>query len=396
MEKQKILFLINSYGSKSETFIADQISYYREKSEVFIWSKSGDFPQKQNGISFRFPNFSKRILFSFINIKFIRLQDGYHFMKRIGNLKYYSNFELLYYLIFIRKYKVDSCFDIVYAHFGMNGKLAEELQYFNILKTQKLYTHFHGLDLLSSIYSKHYYHQLFRNASGIICGTKYALTQLNLLGNKNRNTEIIPCGANDEIFSNKPDNIQKSSSKIQIISVGRFIKFKGMIRFIDLAKTLVRNGLNEFHIELIGNGPEFENVEQLIFENKLEEYINLTGALPHQEVSDKIASSDVFVYLGITDDNGREETQGVVILEAQYCKLPVITTKVGGVYEYILENETGFVFDKEDIQGIALKIIALSNDKEKMNKIGENAHQFVKANLTQSILLEKNFNHISN
>jgi|GEM_PF-1597234 len=392
MKKNKTLFLINSFGLRSETFISDQIAYYMDKAEVNIWCKYG---KSENSItSFRFPDFKNRFLFVLRNIKFLKFSDLFKFFGRINNLSYYLNLELFYYIFFIRKFRLEADYDTIYAHFGMNGKLAEELMYFKVLRAKKLFTHFHGLDLLPTKYSPKYYHGLFTNASGIICGSKYAFQQLVTLKNKNQNTVIIPCGVNNQIFQEEFMTRKTPSSRLNMISVGRFIEWKGMIRFVELSTLLLSKGFTDFHIQLIGNGSEFERIKKLIEEKELQKYIELLGALPHEQVAEKISDADVFVYLGITDRDGRAETQGVVILEAQYSGLPVISTKVGGVHEYIEEGRTGFVFGEHDIAGIADKLIELSKDKELIRSLGKQAHVFINENLTQEILLEKNYNHV--
>lgn len=394
MKTNKVLFIINSYGARSETFITDQINYFTERAEVSIWCKSG----KSEGsliTSFHFPDFKKRFLFVCKNIRFLRLADISKLFGRLSNVNYYLNLELFYYLFYIRKFKLKTDFDIVYAHFGMNGKLAEELIYFKALRTKKLFAHFHGLDLLPTKYSPHYYRGLFKNTSGIICGSKYAFQKLLDLENSNSNTVIIPCGVNDQIFKTEFNLNRTTSNVIQIISVGRFIELKGMIRFVELATSLLSKDFKDFHVQLIGSGPELQKVKSLIEEKGLENYIQLMGVLPHSEVAQNINDADLFVYLGIVDREGRAETQGVVILEAQYAGVPVISTKVGGVHEYIEQGKTGFVFGEDDIEGIANKLIELSNDRRLLRDLGNQAHVFIKENLTQSILLEKNYKQVN-
>lgn len=390
----KILFIINSYGSRSETFITDQISFYRDRMHTEVWSKSGD-TIIDGQTSFKFPSLVKRWAFVLSNLKLIKLSDIFKILNRIQNLKYYFNAELLYYLIFIRKFKIDNKFDIVYAHFGMNGKLSEELIFFKELDVKRMFVNFHGLDLLSSSYSKKHYRHLFEKASGIICGSQYAYNQLAHLGNINKNTRVIPCGVNDSLFKSNFLLPKRHSEKIGIISVGRFVEFKGMKNFITLAMELLKMQFKDFHIQLIGTGPEFENIKATIQNQGLNNYIQLTGSLPHKDVSKKIYDSDVFVYLGIVDVNGRAETQGVVILEAQYSSLPIITTKVGGVHEYISEGKTGFVFEENDIAGIAKKIVYLQNNRKLLTDLGHSAHLFVKNSYTQKKLLEANFQFVS-
>src|SRR5690606_20820448 len=109
-----------------------------------------------------------------------------------------------------------------------------------------------------------------------------------------------------------------------------------------------------FH--LVGDCPLKESVEKLVLENGLSEKVKFYGfvknALP------LIANADVLVLPSII-----EGLPGV-LLEAMYCKTPVIAYNVGGISE-ILNSQTGIIVEKDneaEFSAAILKVLRNSND----------------------------------
>lgn len=58
----------------------------------------------------------------------------------------------------------------------------------------------------------------------------------------------------------------------------------------------------------------------------------------------------------------REETFGLVLVEAMHAGVPVIGTNSGGVPEIIEHGKTGLMFNYEDVKGLCDCILAMKND----------------------------------
>ncbi|MEG8988650.1 glycosyltransferase [Ignavibacteria bacterium 4148-Me] len=95
------------------------------------------------------------------------------------------------------------------------------------------------------------------------------------------------------------------------------------------------------------------------------------------------------------------KTEGlpIVIWEAMFNKIPVISTDAGGVKEIIEENNCGFIFSCKNYQEAVSKIILLMNDKTLCKKLGENGYQAIvkKYNLNNfKIFFEKYYYNLVN
>ncbi len=84
-----------------------------------------------------------------------------------------------------------------------------------------------------------------------------------------------------------------------------------------------------------------------------------------------LQAMDVYVMPSLT------ETSSLSTMEAMSCALPVISTKVGSIKEYIKNNQNGIFFKKKDSYGLSKKIDMLLKDKSKALSLGENARKTI-------------------
>lgn len=101
------------------------------------------------------------------------------------------------------------------------------------------------------------------------------------------------------------------------------------------------------------------------------------------EVKKYYAASDVFVFPTLY------EPFGLVILEAMAYELPVLTTDIPGPNE-LIKNEVNGFFIKRESHDIAKKIEILSQDKELLKKMGEEARKTAEK-YSWDIIAEKTF-----
>ena len=79
-------------------------------------------------------------------------------------------------------------------------------------------------------------------------------------------------------------------------------------------------------------------------------------------------------------DNGDTEGFGLVFLEANAFKKPVIGGNYGGAVDAIINNKTGLLVDSKSTDEIADAVIKLIDNGNLRNELGENGHQWVTEN----------------
>jgi L-malate glycosyltransferase len=194
---------------------------------------------------------------------------------------------------------------------------------------------------IQNIFSRRFNAMLLKKVDLIISVSEASKKDLNgLFPFTEPKSLVIPVGVEQqkidsvEIFSNK---------KFNIIHAGSFTREKNHFGLINIFKNLAREN-SDLLLHLIGDGDLREEIEYKIKEENLQDSIILHGGV--KEPLAYIKAADVLVLPSLI-----EGLPGV-ILEAMYCKTPVITYNVGGVSEIVMDN-TGVLIDKDDENSFA-------------------------------------------
>jgi phosphatidylinositol alpha-1,6-mannosyltransferase len=138
-----------------------------------------------------------------------------------------------------------------------------------------------------------------------------------------------------------------------IISVGRLVHRKGQDRLIESIARL-RAEFPEVHLILVGEGPHRERLESIARRNEVRDAITFVGRLQLEQLPLYLSIAEVFAMPSRDRLAGLEvEGLGIVYLEASGCGLPVIVGRSGGAPDAVIDGETGFIVDGEDVVSIA-------------------------------------------
>ncbi len=149
-----------------------------------------------------------------------------------------------------------------------------------------------------------------------------------------------------------------------ILSVGRCIEKKGFACLIDACALLRDRGLS-FRCVIVGSGPLEEALRQRIVGHSLENWVELAGAKPQEEVRRLLSHSSVFALACATEADGGMDNLPTVIVEAMACGVPVVSTRLAGVPEMVDEGVTGLLVDEGDSLALAEAIETLLKDRTK-------------------------------
>ncbi len=156
----------------------------------------------------------------------------------------------------------------------------------------------------------------------------------------------------------------------RIVSVGRLIEFKGFHHLIAACAKL-RDRAVPFACDIIGEGPWRGQFQEAIDAAKLGGCMRLLGALPQEEVFRHIRTADIFALPCTVDRNGASDVFPTVILESMASARPVVSTRIAGVPEQIVDGETGFICTPGDEAGLADALEKLLRSPELRRQFGE-------------------------
>jgi colanic acid/amylovoran biosynthesis glycosyltransferase len=286
-------------------------------------------------------------------------------------------------------------FDIFHCHFGPNGLIAAWLKELGLLNGT-IITTFHGYDAnFNELYDKKYYYSsssqnwsrlVFKHSYIITANTPYLMKQVIELGADPNRIELLPMGVDTSFFI--PNENQHKQENIQLLSVGRLVKWKCHELGIQVVKNLIKEGFSLKYF-IIGDGIERQNLERLIEILHLKKNVKMLGARNQSEVKKWMQESDVFLMTSAYDDSGRRETQGVVTAEAQACGLPVVAFRSGGIPYTLEERKTGFLAEEKNVSEFTQHLRKLCTNETLRKKMGQNARKFVEDNFCQIKLAQK-------
>ena len=149
----------------------------------------------------------------------------------------------------------------------------------------------------------------------------------------------------------------------QIVSVGRLVTFKGFEDLIDACAELQRRGA-DFICEIIGDGPLREMLQAKIERLDLSSRVHLLGSLSQNAVLEKLQAADLFALASTTDAQGATDIFPTVILEAMASARPVVSTRLAGIPELVLDGDTGILVSPGDASALTEALQRLVYDRE--------------------------------
>lgn len=155
-----------------------------------------------------------------------------------------------------------------------------------------------------------------------------------------------------------------------MVSVGRLVPWKGFSLLIELIPELIKTN-PDIKLLIIGEGPGFYELQQLVSNLKLENSVKLLGKLAHDTVLKYLKAADLFVL------NTGYEGFSHQLLEVMASGTPLITTAVGGNTELIENNVSGILVQYNDKEGIKNAIKKVLSDLSFAKKISSNAEKKV-------------------
>src|SRR5215472_10494026 len=149
----------------------------------------------------------------------------------------------------------------------------------------------------------------------------------------------------------------------RIVSVGRLVPFKGFEDLIEACAELARRQI-DFVCDIIGDGPLRETLQTKIQQLDLSSRVNLLGSLSQGAVLEKLHTADVFALASTTDAQGATDVFPTVILEAMASAQPVVSTRLAGIPELVVDGETGMLISDGDSTALAHALEQLLRDPD--------------------------------
>lgn len=187
---------------------------------------------------------------------------------------------------------------------------------------------------------------------------------------------VLNIGVPTDRFAHiKPDYY--SQRPTHFLAVGRLVEKKSPVNLLNAFLVCAREN-NDVVLNIVGNGALMPEVREFL-ENEplIQDKVRLHGFLSQDELLPLYQQSHVFVQHSITASDGNKEGWPVGIAEACSCSLPVVSTKHAGIPEQVIDGETGFLVPENDYEGMGKRMLALSQNWEMAETMGQKARQHI-------------------
>jgi glycosyltransferase involved in cell wall biosynthesis len=184
--------------------------------------------------------------------------------------------------------------------------------------------------------------------------------------------ELVHCGVDTELFS-----FRRRESYTRLVCVARLESTKGQA---DLLRAFARARLElpELTLDLIGDGADRARLERLRDQLGLGDELRFHGALRTDQVRTLLDAADLFVLPSLRHPSGRMDGIPVALMEAMASGLAVIATRLSGIPELVIHEETGLLVTPESPDELAGAICRLVRDPELAGRLAGAARERVR------------------
>jgi glycosyltransferase involved in cell wall biosynthesis len=181
--------------------------------------------------------------------------------------------------------------------------------------------------------------------------------------------EVSYIGVDSERFTPGPEPLHR---RTKILFVGRLVEKKGCIYLVQ-AFNRIQEDFPRAELIVVGSGPLEADLRQHALETDTR--VTFTGALSSEAVREYLGESRVVCVPSIVAENGDAEGLPIIVMEAQACGVPVITSARGADLEGIVDGETGFAHDEGDVDRISDCLRRLLTDERLLSVMGAAARR---------------------
>ena len=210
-----------------------------------------------------------------------------------------------------------------------------------------------------------------------ICKSDYELAIKNNFIKKNK----IKLIHNGMPFLKPPKRgIKPNGHKFKLISVARFELQKDhetLIKALSYLKSF------SWELFLVGDGPLKNKIEAFVKKYEIDHRVYFLGR--RTDVASLLKKSDIFILSSLWEGFPRS------ILEALRASMPVITSRVGGVEESVIDKYNGFIVPVKDARSLAFAIEELLKNPQKCLNFGLNGRKIYENNFEFDIMAKKTF-----
>ncbi|MSU44857.1 glycosyltransferase [Candidatus Nomurabacteria bacterium] len=139
----------------------------------------------------------------------------------------------------------------------------------------------------------------------------------------------------------------------------------------------------DLRLVIVGKGDLENSLRKKVKKLHLEDKVIFTGFIDEKTKKEVYNDCDIFILPSLV------ELEGIVVLEAMAFGKPIMVAGASGSAAHFLVKEglNGYIFDSNNSEKLAEKIVSLNKNKEKINRMGEQSLEMIKKyDINKSVL----------
>jgi glycosyltransferase involved in cell wall biosynthesis len=177
-----------------------------------------------------------------------------------------------------------------------------------------------------------------------------------------------------------PERLEFKKRNVEVGYVGRLNQEKGILNFIRAIPSIL-NTNKEVKFLIGGDGQLKNEVISFLKEKELGEKVELSGWIPHDNLSSYLKGIKLLVLPSYTEGLPN------IMLEAMACGTAVLATQVGAIPGVIKDGETGFILANNSPEYIAENVLRALNHPN-LEQVAENGRALVQKEFTFAAAVE--------
>jgi len=248
-------------------------------------------------------------------------------------------------------------FDIIHAH-------QAKMIYHSLFTSKPFVFHFHGANgFFQELLLKIILRICKNHVSKIIPVSQAASDQFTKMIGRFPGDVIYNAVDSEFFHPNLPQTFKKGTP--QLLFVGNLYPTKNVLHILENMPKILEL-YPETHLQIVGNGKDYQNAKKVVKKKKLEKYVELQGSVSEEEKRLRYSSCDIYV------SASRYDTYDLPSVEAMACGKPVVLSDIPPHKEILNLAKAGRIFSLSTKNDLTKKIQEVYEKRLSLSSLARN------------------------
>ena len=187
--------------------------------------------------------------------------------------------------------------------------------------------------------------------------------------NKTKKIVRFPAWVDFDDF--KDIEINRVNTTFQILFIGSVTDRKKPHLIIEAMKLLKKENIELLIVGPMPNAKYLSFLQNLISDHGLEANVKFFGEVDRKEVKSFYSKINLMILPSVSEGLAR------VIFESQATACPVLVTDAPGMGDIVIDGQTGYVFESNNVESLAKKIQYIEENYDEAMHVGRNAKDYI-------------------